>query len=29
MPYMELFEPKLDQYAPCFAISEKARLHLH
>ena len=24
MSYMELFVPKLDQHAPCFAISEKA-----
>ena len=24
MPYMELFVSKLDQHAPCFAISEKA-----
>ena len=24
MPYMELFVPKLDQHAPCFATSEKA-----
>ena len=27
MPYMELFVPKLDQHAPCFAISEKAYYH--